>query len=129
MSLYVDGSRVGASSTNFAQAYEGYWRSAATTSAAGPSRPTSSYVNGTVDEVAIYSRALIGLGQVGAWGRPVRRSHRGAGRLHIGQAPAQQASSTCSSPSSCHRVRPTPPVVGGAAAPGSKPCATETRVT
>jgi hypothetical protein len=31
--------------------------SAATTSAAGPSRPTSSYVNGTVDEVAIYSRA------------------------------------------------------------------------
>jgi hypothetical protein len=26
MSLYVDGSRVGASSTNFAQAYDGYWR-------------------------------------------------------------------------------------------------------
>jgi hypothetical protein len=26
MSLYVDGSRVGVSSTNFAQAYDGYWR-------------------------------------------------------------------------------------------------------
>jgi hypothetical protein len=63
---------------------------------------------------------LIGLCQVGARGGPVRRSHRGAGRLHSGQAPAQQASSTCSSPSSCHKVRPTPPVLGVAAAPGSR---------
>src|SRR4029453_8327401 len=32
------------------------------------------------------------------------------GRLHSGQAPAQQASRTCSSPSICHKLRPTPPV-------------------
>jgi hypothetical protein len=63
---------------------------------------------------------LIGLCHVGAGGRPVRRSHRGAGRLHSGQAPAQQASRTCSSPSSCHKVRPTPPVLGVAAVPGSE---------
>jgi hypothetical protein len=68
--------------------------------------------------MAKHVNGFIGLCQVGARGRPVRRSHRGAGRLHTGQAPAQQASRTCSSPSSCHRVRPTPPVLGGAAAPG-----------
>src|SRR5829696_2396579 len=62
---------------------------------------------------------LIGLCQVGARGRPLRRNHCGAGRLHTGQTPAQQASSTCSSPSNCHKVRPTPPVLGGAAAPRS----------
>jgi hypothetical protein len=65
---------------------------------------------------AIASR-LVGLCQVGARARR-RRSHRGAGRLHTGQAPAQQASRTCSSPSSCHNVRPTPPVLGVAVAPG-----------
>jgi hypothetical protein len=44
--------------------------SAATTSAAGPSRPTSSDVNGTVDEVAIHRRAgrrPVGLGEAAAW--------------------------------------------------------------
>jgi hypothetical protein len=67
-----------------------------------------------------YSRKLlVGLCQVGARGGPVRRSHRGAGRLHTGQAPAQQASRTCSSPSSCHKLKPTPPDLGSGAAPGS----------
>jgi len=61
---------------------------------------------------------LVGLCQIGARGRPVRRSHRGAGRWHTGQAPAQQASRTCSWSSSCHKVRPTPPVLGVAVAPG-----------
>jgi len=63
--------------------------------------------------------ALVGLCQVGARDLPRRRSRRGAGRLQRGQAPAQQPSRACSSPSSCHSVRPTPPVSGGAAAPGS----------
>jgi conjugative relaxase-like TrwC/TraI family protein len=62
---------------------------------------------------------LVGLCQVGARDGPGRRSHRGAERLHSGQAPAQQASRICSSPSSCHKLRPTPPVSGGPAAPGS----------
>src|SRR6266487_2508971 len=62
---------------------------------------------------------IVGLCQVGARGRPVRRSHRGAGRWHSGQAPAQQASRTCSCSSSCHKLRPTPLVLGDAAAPGS----------
>jgi hypothetical protein len=63
---------------------------------------------------------LIGLCHVGAGGGPGRGSHRGAGRWHSGQAPAQQASRTCSSPSSCHKLRPTPPVLGVAAVPGSE---------
>jgi pimeloyl-ACP methyl ester carboxylesterase len=63
---------------------------------------------------------LVGLCQVGTRGRPLWRSHRGAGRLHTGQAPAQQANKTCSWSSSCHKVRPTPPVLGVAAAPGSR---------
>jgi hypothetical protein len=58
MSLYVDGSRVGTNSTNFAQAYGGYWRVGGDNLGGWPSRLTRSYVNGTVDEVAIYSRAL-----------------------------------------------------------------------
>jgi hypothetical protein len=62
---------------------------------------------------------LVGLCQVGARARPRWRSQRGAGRLHTGQAPAQQPSRTCSSPSSCHNVRPTRPVSGGPAAPRS----------
>ena len=70
------------------------------------------------DRIPEDRKLLVGLCHVGAGGRPVRRSHRGAGRLHTGQAPAQQASRTCSSPSSCHRVRPTPPVLGVAAVPG-----------
>jgi SAM-dependent methyltransferase len=65
-------------------------------------------------------QVLVGLCQVGAGGDPVRHSHRGAGRWHTGQAPAQQASRTCSCSSSCHKLRPTPLVLGDAAAPGSK---------
>jgi hypothetical protein len=65
-------------------------------------------------------KPLVGLCQVGARVGPVRRSQRGAGRLQIGQAPAQHPSSTCNSSSSCHKLRPTPPVWGGAAAPGSR---------
>jgi hypothetical protein len=67
--------------------------------------------------LAIYRTGLVGLCQVGARGRPRRRSQRGAGRLQVGQAPAQQASRACSSPSSCHKLRPTLPVSGGVAAP------------
>jgi hypothetical protein len=63
-------------------------------------------------------KLLVGLCQVGARDRPRRPSPWGAGRWQIGQAPAQQASRTCSSPRSCHRVRPTPSVLGAAAAPG-----------
>jgi hypothetical protein len=63
---------------------------------------------------------LVGLCQVGARGRLRRDSQPGAGRRHTGQVPAQQASKTCSSPSSCHNVRPTPPVSGGQAAQGEK---------
>jgi MFS family permease len=61
---------------------------------------------------------LVGLCQVGARDRPRRPSPWGAGRWQIGQAPAQQASRTCSSPRSCHKLRPTPSVLGAATAPG-----------
>jgi hypothetical protein len=67
--------------------------------------------------VGVAGSGIVGLCQVGARGRAIWRSHRGAGRWHTGQAPAQQASRTCSSPSSCHTLRPTPPVLGVAVAP------------
>ena len=69
---------------------------------------------------ALAREQLVGLCQVGARVGPVRRSQRGAGWLQIGQAPAQHPSSTCNSSSSCYKLRPTPPVSGGAAAPGSR---------
>jgi uncharacterized protein YbjQ (UPF0145 family) len=80
----------------------------------------ASGVSDALAEMEQQAAHLVGPCQVGAGGRPVRRSHRGAGRLHSGQAPAQQASRTCSSPSSCHKVRPTPPVLGVAAVPESE---------
>jgi hypothetical protein len=73
---------------------------------------------------------LAGLCQVGARGRLVRRSHHGAGRLHTGQAPAQQASRTR------HLVEQLPQGQADAAGFGRrsrsrvrKPYATQTKVT
>jgi site-specific recombinase XerD len=67
---------------------------------------------------AATATVLVGLCQVGARDRGRRDSQRGAGRRQVGQAPAQQASRTCSCSNSCHRVRPTPPDLGSAAVPG-----------
>jgi hypothetical protein len=49
---------VGTRTTNAAQSYDGYWRVGGDRLNGWPSRPSSDYLNGTVDEVAVYPVAL-----------------------------------------------------------------------
>ena len=71
MRLYVDGSAVGSDpTTTTAEAYNGYWRvggdnlagrwslTPLLTNSQGTTEPNSFYLMGTVDEVAVYGRAL-----------------------------------------------------------------------
>ncbi|MEJ5866630.1 PKD domain-containing protein [Pseudokineococcus sp. 5B2Z-1] len=60
MQLYVDGQLVGErADTTSAQAYTGYWRLGGDTiGTAWPSRPTSTSLAGTLDEVAVYPAPL-----------------------------------------------------------------------
>ena len=54
MKLYVDGALVGTNAADHAQDYTGYWRVGGDTDWGGD----SPFFDGTIDEVAIYSRAL-----------------------------------------------------------------------
>lgn len=57
--LYVDGQLVASdSATTSAQAYSGYWRIGGDNLSGWPNRPSSDWFSGSVDEVAIYDRAL-----------------------------------------------------------------------
>lgn len=56
--LYVDGKLVAKNSTRRAQAGSGYWRLGGGNLAGWPSRPSSSYFAGSVDEFAYYGSAL-----------------------------------------------------------------------
>lgn len=59
MSLYVDGVRVGnRTDTTSGQAINGYWKVGGDNMGTWPSRPTSNYFSGTLDDVAIYPTAL-----------------------------------------------------------------------
>ncbi|MFN8022927.1 MAG: PKD domain-containing protein [Acidimicrobiales bacterium] len=59
MTLYVDGAQVGQlTGVPMAQNFEGFWRVGGDGLSGWASRPSSDYLNGTVDEVAIYPRAL-----------------------------------------------------------------------
>ncbi|HEX8510950.1 MAG TPA: PKD domain-containing protein [Propionibacteriaceae bacterium] len=59
MVMYVDGVKVGSrASVTTGQAYSGYWRVGADNLNAWSDQPSSSYFNGTIDEVAIYPTAL-----------------------------------------------------------------------
>jgi hypothetical protein len=58
MALYVDGSPVATNANATSQAYNGYWRAGGDSLGGWPSAPSSTYLNGTLDEVAIYSYAL-----------------------------------------------------------------------
>ncbi|WP_169951621.1 LamG-like jellyroll fold domain-containing protein [Microbispora sp. H11081] len=59
MTLYVDGRRVAQSAaTTSAQQYTGYWRIGGDNLSGWPNQPTSAYLNGDIDEVAIYPSAL-----------------------------------------------------------------------
>jgi FOG: PKD repeat len=59
MNLYIDGKRVGSDpSTTTAQSYTGYWRVGGDNLNGWPNQPSSSFFNGTIDDVAIYPTAL-----------------------------------------------------------------------
>ncbi len=58
MALYVDGVQVGANPNTVAQSYRGYWRVGGDQLNGWPSRPTSLFFKGTVDEAAVYPAPL-----------------------------------------------------------------------
>jgi hypothetical protein len=58
MRLYADGAAVGSDPTPIASFYNGYWRVGGDNLNGWPSRPTSSYFGGVIDEVAVYDYAL-----------------------------------------------------------------------
>lgn len=58
MALYVNGQLVGSNTASSAQVYSGYWRIGGDNLAGWPNRPLGTYFAGSIDEVAIYSRAL-----------------------------------------------------------------------
>ncbi len=59
MTLYVDGKKVGADpTTKTAQAYSGYWRIGGDNLNSWPNKPTSNYLSGQIDDVAVYPTAL-----------------------------------------------------------------------
>ena len=82
MKLYVDGQLVGALPDNTSQAYNGYWRVGGDNLGSWPSRPSSDYFAGQIDEVAVYNRVLTSQEVIGALreGHGRRRAHR---RVHL----------------------------------------------
>jgi hypothetical protein len=59
MNLYVDGVVVGHSAaTTTAKVYSGYWRLGGDNLGGWPARPSSDYLAGTIDDVAVYPKAL-----------------------------------------------------------------------
>ncbi len=58
MKLFVDGVQVAANGVTTNQVFNGYWRIGGGNLNAWPSRPTDSFVTGTLDEAAVYDHAL-----------------------------------------------------------------------
>jgi hypothetical protein len=58
MVLYVDTAVVGTDPTTMAQSFTGYWRAGGDNLNSWPLRPTSNFLNGTLDELAVYDYAL-----------------------------------------------------------------------
>ncbi|HEY3407818.1 MAG TPA: LamG-like jellyroll fold domain-containing protein, partial [Propionicimonas sp.] len=59
MVLYVDGAKVAArTDTTFGQSYTGYWRVGGDNLGGWPSQPASNYLNGQIDDVAVYPTVL-----------------------------------------------------------------------
>ncbi len=58
MKLFVDGQLVGSRPENTSQAYNGFWRVGGDNLGSWPSRPSSDYFAGQIDEAAVYNRVL-----------------------------------------------------------------------
>lgn len=76
MKLYVDGTLVGSNPATTAQALSGYWRIGGDRNWSGA---TSNYINGTLDEVAIYPSALTE--------NDIRAHYNASGRTAANRAP------------------------------------------
>lgn len=58
MKLFVDGQLVGSNPDVVSQDYIGFWRVGGDNLNSWPNRPTSNYIAGQIDEVAVYNRVL-----------------------------------------------------------------------
>jgi hypothetical protein len=58
MALYVDGVLIGSNNVTGNQQYDGYWRVGGDNLANWPSRPSSNFFAGQIDETAVYPSAL-----------------------------------------------------------------------
>ncbi|WP_210506416.1 LamG-like jellyroll fold domain-containing protein [Naasia sp. SYSU D00057] len=58
MVLYVDGRQIGTNPATTAENYTGYWRVGGDNLGSWPNTPSSQFVSGTIDEVAVYSKVL-----------------------------------------------------------------------
>jgi PKD repeat protein len=58
MALYLDGKRVARDANTGAESYSGYWRIGGDNLNGWPNQPSSSYLSGVIDDVAIYPTAL-----------------------------------------------------------------------
>ncbi|WP_307796544.1 LamG-like jellyroll fold domain-containing protein [Actinomadura barringtoniae] len=89
MKLYVDGAQAAAdASVKNGQVYAGVWRVGGDNLSGWPDRPSSDYLNGTIDEPAVYGRALTAA--------QVERHHGvGAGTVTPNKPPTAAFSSSC----------------------------------
>lgn len=81
MKLYIDGKRVAQrADTTTGQGYSGYWKVGGDNIGGWPNQPSSSRLNGTIDDVAVYGDALTL--------REVQSHYRASGRtLDVPEAP------------------------------------------
>jgi PKD domain-containing protein/concanavalin A-like lectin/glucanase superfamily protein len=89
MTLFVDGVQIGADATvKRGEYYPGYWRVGGDQHNGWPSRPTSNYLNGTIDEVAYYAKTL-------SAARIAEHHGIGRGTILPNQAPTAAFTETC----------------------------------
>ncbi|MFD0685144.1 LamG-like jellyroll fold domain-containing protein [Actinomadura fibrosa] len=89
LKLFVDGQQVAADATvKSAQAYSGYWRVGGDNLSGWTNKPTSNFLNGTLDEVAVYPRAL-------SAAEAARHYGLGKGTVQPNQPPVAAFTSSC----------------------------------
>ncbi len=84
MALYVDGVKVGSrTDTTVGQSYTGYWRIGGDNLNSWPNRPSSDYLNGQIDDVAVYPTVLTA--------PQIRAHYLNSGRTLAGATPPADA--------------------------------------
>ncbi|TDD75386.1 PKD domain-containing protein [Actinomadura rubrisoli] len=89
LKLFVDGAQKAADpAVKSAEAYAGYWRVGGDNLTGWPNKPTSNFLNGTLDEVAVYPHALTAA-------QAARHHGLGTGTVKPNQPPAAAFTSSC----------------------------------